>query len=366
MNQQQWQTEYTLPNGTILQNRLVFAPVSTMSSTRIGLLTQKEMKFYQERAKNSGVVILGSANVSFAGKAYERNVSISHDAVIPNLKHYNQLIRKNGSKSFVQLYHGGAAVQFLNAQKEVRVISELPEMTKDSTKKYMVLSDQEIHTIIAVFGNAIIRAIRSEFDGIEIHAGNPFLIQQFLSPRTNRRNDFWGGSESKRFHFLEALVREALAIREKVKRPELVIGVRLALEESGPEGLTFQDTCRITQRLSLLGLDYIHFNQQNLFEKEKGTRRLDLLQQNLLRPVSLIGNGGIKTEEGLEEAINTVPLVSVGRSFILQSEFPRRKVSLSSLKDLDQDIPQGLRQSILDSPAWYLEVNEGVVENKEY
>lgn len=325
-----WQTPYTLPCGLELRNRLVFAPISTMTSTPIGKLSEEEIAFYERRAGQAGLLILGSASISPVGKAYAHNVSLSHDAVIPNLRKHNRKIQAQGAKSIVQLYHGGAASAYVPGHKKVFSVSD---------PTYHVMSDSEIQQVLLEFGRALQRAIRAGFNGVEFHGGNPFLIQQFLSPLTNRRHDFWGGDEERRFRFLEALIQMALAVRQAATSEPFVIGVRLAIAEKEAGGLRWHDTICLVKRLELLGIDYVHFNQENML-------REPLLKEVATR-LCVIGNGGIRTCEELEQALELTPLVSVARQLILEPDFPgEHKGNLLS-------VPEGLRKSIEASRDWY-------------
>lgn len=355
-----WETPYIFSGGLELRNRLVFAPISTMSSSNIGLLSDKEIQFYKLRAQNMGLVILGSANISKEGKAYDYNVTISHDAAIPNLRIYNKQIHETGAKSIIQLYHGGSATQFLQSQKDVYTVSTFFEERYNKEKRYHELSEAEIIQTINDFGKAVHRAIRADFDGIEIHGGNPFLIQQFLSPRTNRRKDFWGGNEEKRFRFLEALLKLANEIKEKVAHHSFIIGVRLAIEEKAADGITFQETCRIAEKISNLPVDYIHFNQNDLFEMQNEEIKVSLIEKKIEKPICLIGNGSVDMEEKIEEALGIVPLVSIARSLVLQPAFPVKQnfpISIEELSIEDLQIPEGLWRSLIESPDWFFGKN---------
>lgn len=328
-----WKTPFAFPCGLELRNRLVFAPISTMSSTPIGKLTKEEMAFYQERAKRAGLVILGSASISTVGKAYDHNVSLSHDAMVPNLKEYNRKIHGQGAKSIVQLYHGGAATAYVSSHRDVLSVSD---------PAHQVMSDRDIQQVLLEFGRALRRAIKAGFDGVEIHAGNPFLIQQFLSPLSNKREDFWGGNEEKRFHFLAALVRLVLRIRSQEAAHPFAIGVRLAVEEKVEGGLQWEETLRIVKRLERLGIDYVHFNQ-NCMLQEPHLRGLET-------GMSVIGNGGIRSVEQLEQALDWVPLVSLARELILEPGFPEKRMSR---EEVLATVPEGLRRSIEASWDWY-------------
>ncbi len=343
-----WELPYTFPNGLTVKNRLAFAPISTMSSNGIGQLSDTEIAFYKSRAKEAGVIILGSANVSSSGKAYENNVGIAHDAVIPNLKTYNREVKAFGAKSIIQLYHGGRAISFQSNKSKVGVVSR---KTKDGNNCYE-WSEKDILSLIEEFGKAIRRAIRAGFDGIEIHAGNPFLLQEFLSPLSNQREDKWGDSEQSRFRFLEVILRLANQIRTEAAYP-FVIGIRLAVEEADPNGLSFEETSRIVERLSNLNIDYVHFNQNDFREKGKQIEELQKLNDSL----PIINNGGIMNGVLLEEALRLTPLASVARPLILTATFPHEVKTYETIDDLSQKellAPNGLWKSMNDSLDWYL------------
>ena len=343
-----WEAPYTFPNGLKVKNRLAFAPISTMSSNGIGQLSIEEIEFYRSRTQKVGLVILGSANVSVDGKAYQNNVGIASDAVISNLRIYNRAVKSVGAKSIIQLYHGGRAIGFQPTRNEVGVVSK---EEKDGSN-YHEWSEKEILSTIEEFGKAIRRAIRAGFDGVEIHAGNPFLLQEFLSPLTNKRLDKWGGSEQNRFLFLEVIVRLACQIRKEASSP-FAIGVRLAVEESDPNGITFEETSRIVGRLSQLKVDYVHINQDDFIDNTKQISQLQEINDSL----PIINNGGITSELKLEEALNVTPLASIARPLILNPAFPTESKSYMTVDDMSKKelvIPNGLWKSINDSPEWYL------------
>lgn len=321
---------FELPNGSSLKNRLVFAPISTMSSNAWGQLSSEELAFYTARSHYVGMLILGSATISPKGKAYENNVSIANDALIPNLKKYNRAVKKKGARSIIQLYHGGKAVTFLGKQKSVAVVSE-----KGDSKQHE-LTDTDIQEILFDFGKAIVRAVKSGFDGVEIHAGNPFLIQEFLSPLSNQRQDRWGN----RSYFLEQLLKLAAQIRAELA-PTFIIGVRLAIEERATGGLTVTDTAEIVAHVSKLGIDYIHFNSDDARESRVHFRAF----QKAAGTVPIIANGGIKDTQTITELLQEVPLVSVARPLILNAHFPNKGES--------GPIPPGLKASIAASKEWY-------------
>ena len=111
------------------------------------------------------------------------------------------------------------------------------------------ISPEEIKKIIDGFAYATELSIKAGYDGIEIHGANNFILQQFYSAYTNRRNDEWGGSEEKRMKFPLAIVDACCKVREKLNRPDFIIGYRLSPEEPYDTGLTMTDTIHLVKVL---------------------------------------------------------------------------------------------------------------------
>lgn len=123
--------------------------------------------------------------------------------------------------------------------------SEIPSLRTDAEIPRALLNE-EIEQVIIDFGKATKRAIQAGFDGIELHGANTYLLQQFFSPHSNRREDKWGGSIDNRTKFIVKVIEQVNKI-VKEEKSEFIVGYRLSPEEIERPGITFSDTVFLSQ-----------------------------------------------------------------------------------------------------------------------
>ncbi|MEI2406209.1 hypothetical protein [Niallia taxi] len=248
-----------LKSGVIIPNRIVMAPMTSKGSSWDGIIEEEDLKFYQKRNQVAGLIITGATAVSELGENFSYQMSIYDDRFIPGLSKLAKLIKGNGNKAVVQLYHSGANSK-VSYQKHGKVVA--PSLVDFPHLPYIVseLTDEEIWSIIKDFGQATIRAIKAGFDGVEIHGAYSHLIQQFFSTYSNKRVDYWGGTLEKRMNFALEIVKEVQNTVEKYAQRDFIIGFRIMEEEFhwGSTGYDFQDTLKLIDRLSDTNIDYIH------------------------------------------------------------------------------------------------------------
>ena len=145
----------------------------------------------------------------------------------------------------MQINHFGAHERPESGLSAVVPSSEIAKKDAEKNgiknKDFHELTDKEIKEIIQKFAFATELVIKAGYDGVEIHGANNYLIQQFYSPHTNKRNDNWGGSDEKRMNFALNIVDEVCKIREKYNCPKFIIGYRLSPEEPYEDGLTMTE-----------------------------------------------------------------------------------------------------------------------------
>ena len=114
-----------------------------------------------------------------------------------------------GGLIIIQLVHGGrqSFPALLGGEQPVAPSAVYDPSTQITPR---AMDDREIWEIIESFGDAARRSMYSGFDGIQLHAAHGYLLNEFLSPHTNRRDDYWGGDEERRFHFVEEVYRSCL------------------------------------------------------------------------------------------------------------------------------------------------------------
>ena len=200
--------------GTLrLKNRVVMAPMGTNYSTTDGLSTERDKQYYAERARGGVAMIMTEAMVVTAqARPHHNSLCCYHDRFIPGLASIVDAIHAHDCQVFAQLNHRGALLRrsVLNLEP-VGPSSWKNPNTGDDVRPLAV---PEIAEIQKLFVASARRLQQAGYDGVEIHAGNGYLFQQFFAPRINRRTDQYGGSFDNRARFLlETIdrVKEALA-----------------------------------------------------------------------------------------------------------------------------------------------------------
>lgn len=186
------------------------------------------------------------------------------------------------------------------------------------------LTEEEIVEIIQGFEQATDLAIRAGFDGVEIHGANTYLIQQFYSAQTNRRNDAWGGSLEKRMVFPLAVVDAVVEARAKHQRPDFIVGYRFSPEEPGEGGLTMQETFALIDVLVEKPLQYLHISLWDFYKKARrgadiSLARLQLVHERIDGKLPLIGVGNLFSAEQILAAYQTgwAEFIALGKTVMI-------------------------------------------------
>ncbi|MCI3029312.1 NADH-dependent flavin oxidoreductase [Desemzia sp. C1] len=357
--------DYKLPSGLLLKNRVVMAPMSTLSAMESGRVSDEELDFYQLRSDGPGLIITGSTNVSYKGKAYQHSNSVINDAMVPRLRKFSQVLKNHGSKAILQIYHGGAMVpsRLINGQCPVAV--SVIEDKATSVDDWKELTSDEINQIISDFSNATKRALKAGFDGVEINCASPYLIEQFLSPYQNQRKDQWGGCLVNRMQFPLKVIEACIEAGKSSDHP-FAVGVRLSIPSKQSQSISLKDTMRFIERLSHEPIDYIHYS----YGKAKGTIEMmgketsipEAIKSVLKNQIPIIACGSIQTMNEAIEVLEEVPLFSMGRELVIEPKWTKKimderpeeiKRTISRKGRLTSKIPRRLWTTILDSPEWF-------------
>ena len=172
------------------------------------------------------------------------------------------------------------------------------------------MAEEYIKKVIESFGYATELSIKAGYDGIEIHGANNFILQQFNSPYRNRRTDQWGSSEENRMKLALKVIDACYVVREKMNKPEFIIGYRLSHEEPFDTGLTMTDTLHLCKALVNKCIQFINISQWNYFKKARRgegavEERLKIIHSITKGKTALLGVGGLLTEQDLNEAFNS-------------------------------------------------------------
>lgn len=356
-----------------IKNRVVMAPMMMGFGQFNGNATDKMIAYYEERAKGgTGLIITEITRVNdLTGASSFGQLAASKNRNIEPMARLAQRIHKHGAKIFVELHHPGR--QNVNLMINTVPISVLcdkimpenlyskllyggivpigkklvekdlffrtagpskVEKSKLSESANRALSVSEIKKIIKQFGDGALRVKKAGCDGVEIHASHGYLIQQFLSPATNKRNDEYGGNLENRMRFLLEIIDN---VREKCGKDFPVV-VRLTVDEmydkigESNKGYHLSEGIKMAKILEEKGIDaidvssagYDTFNywlepttfacgwRKNLAEEVKKAVNIPVIAANLIRSPE-------QAEKQLQEGIQD--FISLGRPQIADPQW---------------------------------------------
>lgn len=243
-----------------LKNRLVMSPMGCGLANLDGTPSKEMIAFYEARAIGGvGLIIPEITRVNDVhGAGLMRQLSVTKDRHIEPLSKLAEAIHKHGSKIMIQLHHPGReTVSALLGGQPVVSASAIP--CKYLNQKTRALTTEEVKELVKQFALGARRVQKAGCDGVELHAAHGYLLQQFLSPYTNKREDEYGGSFENRLRFILEIISE---IRKQCG-VDFPIGVRLSVEEfldkTGVEEdyIHIQDGIKIAVALEKAGIDFL-------------------------------------------------------------------------------------------------------------
>ncbi|MCC6531253.1 MAG: FAD-dependent oxidoreductase [Burkholderiales bacterium] len=232
-----------------LKNRVIMAPMGTNYSTTDGLSTERDKLYYAERARGGVAAIMTEAMVvTEHARPHHNSLCVYHDRFIPGLASMVEAIHRHDCLVFGQLNHRGGLLR--RSVLNMEPVGPSPWHNPNTGDAVRPLASDEIATIQQQFVQAARRLVQAGYDGVEIHAGNGYLFQQFFTPRINKRTDRYGGSVANRMRLLLETVE-----RVRAALPATVLIVRLSCTEYVPEGYSEADIIALAQALARAGVD---------------------------------------------------------------------------------------------------------------
>ena len=243
--------------GTLtLKNRLVMPPMHSGLATEGGHVTDALAQYYHDRARFSapGLIITEHSCITEAGRASKTQLSIASDDRIDDHRRLTDAIHAGGAKVFAQLNHAGAAAQPFEARENVSASAVALPLGKLNRGVPRALTTDEIRFLQERWAEAAHRAMQAGYDGVEIHSAHGYLLDQFFSPLTNRRDDAYGAqSIENRTRFL----RETMALVRSVIGADVPMAVRLGGADYTPGGATEEDAVAACRLLEAAGADLL-------------------------------------------------------------------------------------------------------------
>jgi N-ethylmaleimide reductase len=240
-----------------LANRIVMAPMSRNRADAAEAAHALTAKYYGQRA-GAGLIVTEASPVSPQGRANRSAPGIYSGAQVAGWRLVTQAVHARGGRIFLQLWHAGRVSQRAGQPDGDAPVAPSPVAARGFAVPHG-LAVGEIGAVVAQFARAAENAKRAGFDGIEVHAANGYLIDQFLRDGANRRDDAYGGSVPNRARFLLEVLEAVESSWERGR-----VGVRLSpanpyndVRDSQPER-TFG---AIAQMLAARGLAFLHADE---------------------------------------------------------------------------------------------------------
>ena len=335
---------YQLGNTT-LKNRLVMCPLTR--SRAIDHVPNELMATYYGQRAGAGLIVTEGTSPSPNGLGYPRIPGVFSQKQIEGWKLTTEAVHQRGSKIFLQLMHTGRVSHPLNMPEGSRVLAPSAVQLTDGkmytdqegeqpypTPEKMSLED--IEQARQEYVTAAQNAIEAGFDGVELHAANGYLLEQFISPATNHREDEYGGSIENRIRFvLEVAQATVDAIgAERTGMRVSPYGVFSGMEIYDELDETYR---LLAQKLSEIELVYLHLvDHSSMGTPEVPDRIKKILRDNFKN--TLILSGGYdaeRAEEDLQEQRGD--LIAMGRPWLANPDLAERIKAGAEWNEPDQD-----------------------------
>ena len=316
-------------NDVRLRNRIVMAPMNLNMSGPNGEVSQKQVEHYVACAANVGLVIVEFTFVSQQGRISSGQLGIHNNGLIPGLRKLVGAIHRTGASVVIQLGHGGAkATKATCGDQPVAPSAIIISNARHAAQTEMprALSRSEIAEIVKDFGEAADRAIEAGFDGVELHGCHGYLLNQFMSPLTNHRDDEYGGDPERRLRFPLDVIHE---VKRRLGNSHLIL-YRFPVDDLMPGGLAIEQTLSIAPRVENAGVSIIDVSgglgssvTLGPDWKEQGTF-ISMAQRikGVVR-VPVIGVGNITDPRFADKVVREgrVDMVAIGRALLADANW---------------------------------------------
>ena len=335
--------------GLALPNRCVVAPMTRISATAHGDPTDTMARYYERFARGGfGLVVTEGVYTDQAyAQGYPGQPGLGDTAQARAWQPLVRRVHDAGARIFAQLMHAGALSQANRFRDDTVGPSairpkgtQMPIYGGDGAYRMpRAMTEAEIGQAIDGFANAarLAREVAG-FDGVEIHGANGYLLDQFLTDTSNRRNDAWGGDIEGRIRLSVAVAR---AVREAVG-DDTPVGIRISQSKvndfahrwaEGAEG-----AATVFARLAAAGVDYVHITEFEAWRPAFGDAGLGLVAhaRRAAPHVTIIANGGLHDPARAAQLLDEgADLVAIGRGALANPDWPQRVAAAQPLQPFD-------------------------------
>ncbi len=316
-----------------IPNRFVRSATHDFMAAEDGSITERNLSLFDGLAEGGiGLIITGHAFVHPTGKASPRQIGVHKDSMVEGLSRIPEVVHRYPSRVFLQISHAGRQTK----EKICGCIPIAPSAVYEPVIKVMprAMTKDDIEKTIEDFSQAGRRAKQAGFDGVQIHVAHGYLLNSFISPYTNRREDDYGGSLFNRAR----IVREILESLKNTAGAGFPVIAKLNSSDFLPGGLDVEESIEVARLLESSGLDGLEVSggtseagrgsmwQGLRKEEEEGYFVEAAARFKAALGIPVFGLGGLRTLAVMERAVEQgkIDLVSLSRPLIREPDLVRR------------------------------------------
>ncbi|QCE33768.1 alkene reductase [Acetobacteraceae bacterium] len=324
-------------------NRIFMAPLTRTRNFPDGVPTPLMAEYYAQRA-SAGLIIAEATAISLQGYGFLNAPGLWMEEQIEGWKKVTEAVHEKGGKIIVQIWHGGRVVfpTMSGGQQPVSAsATQAPGLGhiwegKRPYPKARALEISEIKEITTQFADAAKNALEAGFDGVQIHAANGYLIDQFLRDSSNLRTDEYGGSVENRMRFLKEVCEAVIAKigAEKVSVRLTPNGKILGCIDSNPEEI-FLPVAKMLNDLDIAWLELKEFNPHATDDADNQEKLSPKIRKIFQRPLVLNGGYDLETAQQAIES-GAANAIAFGRDFISNPDLVERFKTGAALNDADK------------------------------
>jgi 2,4-dienoyl-CoA reductase-like NADH-dependent reductase (Old Yellow Enzyme family) len=326
--------EKTTINGMTLNNRFVRSATWEGMCEKDGRPTAKLASYYRDLAAGDvGLIITGYTFVRPDGKQMPGKMGIHTDDFAADMRSLAQAVHSEGGRICIQLVHAGGQTTTQTAGR--RPLAPSAVKVEQFPEEPQAMSKEDIDEIVAAFGDAARRAEEYGFDAVQLHAAHGYLINQFLSPLTNKRTDDYGGPVENRCRFLLEVYRR---VRFEVG-PDFPVLAKLNGSDNLEGGLDLSDAVYAAKLLDAEKIDAIEVSGGTSASGDKTPVRTKIdkpkqegynlalaieIKKTVQCPIMAVG--GFRSPEVINKAVteNGIDYISMARPFIREPQLIKR------------------------------------------
>ena len=279
-----------------VKNRFVVPPMGNNFANTDGTWSEQSVAYYRERAKGQfGLITIEATVVHQGAKGGPRKPCLYSDDSIESIKKICDAVHAEGSKVSIQLQNAGPEGNAKNAGAPIVAASPIKSTEKKDIPEEVPTA--RVYELVKGYGDAAVRAMKAGVDAVEVHMAHGYLVNSFMSTRTNKRVDEFGGTFENRMRFSRMIIEEIKARTEG----KIAVLARINSTEDMFGGLDNHDMCAIAAYLEECGLDGLHVS-----------RAVHQKDEYMWAPTGIHAGFSSELVENIKNSVS-IPVITVGR-----------------------------------------------------